>query len=123
MIEDLCADFVYVRLHGDERLYTSGYSNQALTQWARRIRAWQGGHDADKARLAGRRSSSDGEPRDVFVYFDNDVKVRAPFDALNLERLLRGSAPEALPEALAEVSEEPRSVWPAWEGGRFAAKP
>ncbi|MDQ3152265.1 MAG: DUF72 domain-containing protein, partial [Actinomycetota bacterium] len=27
-------------------------------------------------------------PRDVFVYFDNDVKVRAPFDAIALaERL------------------------------------
>jgi len=25
----------------------------------------------------------------VYVYFDNDVKVRAPFDALNLMRKLR----------------------------------
>ena len=23
-------------------------------------------------------------PRDVFVYFDNDVKVHAPFDAIGL---------------------------------------
>jgi uncharacterized protein YecE (DUF72 family) len=60
------ADFVYVRLHGDIKIYTSGYSDRALASWARRIRAW------DKA------------GRDVYVYFDNDVKVRAPFDALNL---------------------------------------
>jgi uncharacterized protein YecE (DUF72 family) len=60
------ADFVYVRLHGDIKIYTSGYSNRALASWARRIRGW-----AD-------------EGRDVYVYFDNDVKVRAPYDALSL---------------------------------------
>jgi uncharacterized protein YecE (DUF72 family) len=60
------SDFLYVRLHGDVKIYTSGYSNRALAAWARRIRAW------------------DEHGRDVYVYFDNDVKVRAPFDALNL---------------------------------------
>ena len=64
------SDFVYVRLHGDIKIYTSGYSERALSSWARRIREW----------------SRDG--RDVYVYFDNDVKVRAPFDALNLMRQL-----------------------------------
>ena len=64
------ADFVYVRLHGDIKIYTSGYSDRALASWARRIRRWDRGG------------------RDVYVYFDNDVKVRAPFDALNLMRLL-----------------------------------
>lgn len=64
------ADFVYVRLHGDVKIYTSGYSERALASWARRIRGW----------------NEDG--RDVYVYFDNDVKVRAPFDALNLMRKL-----------------------------------
>ncbi len=60
------ADFVYVRLHGDVQIYTSGYTRRALAGWARRIRSW------------------DEQGRDVYVYFDNDVKVRAPFDALNL---------------------------------------
>jgi uncharacterized protein YecE (DUF72 family) len=64
------ADFVYVRLHGDIRIYTSGYSSRALDGWARRIRGW------------------DRDGLDVYVYFDNDVKVRAPFDALNLMRKL-----------------------------------
>ena len=64
------ADFVYVRLHGDIRIYTSGYSGRALSSWARRIRNW------------------DRDGRDVYVYFDNDVKVKAPFDALNLMRKL-----------------------------------
>jgi uncharacterized protein YecE (DUF72 family) len=64
------ADFVYVRLHGDVKIYTSGYSERALASWARRIRGW------------------DRDGRDVYVYFDNDVKVKAPFDALNLMRKL-----------------------------------
>jgi uncharacterized protein YecE (DUF72 family) len=64
------SDFVYVRLHGDVQLYASGYSERALAGWARRIRRW------------------DRDGRDVYVYFDNDVKVRAPFDALNLMRML-----------------------------------
>ena len=64
------SDFVYVRLHGDVKIYTSGYSGRALASWARRIRAW----------------AKDG--RDVYVYFDNDVKVEAPFDALELMRRL-----------------------------------
>ena len=60
------SDFVYVRLHGDVKIYTSGYTDRALASWARRIRNW------------------DRDGRDVYVYFDNDVKVRAPFDALTL---------------------------------------
>ena len=65
------SDFVYVRLHGDVKIYASGYSDRALASWARRIRGW----------------AKDG--CDVYVYFDNDVKVKAPFDALNLMRRLR----------------------------------
>lgn len=64
------SDFVYVRLHGDVKIYTSGYTDRALASWARRIRSW------------------DRDGRDVYVYFDNDVKVRAPFDALNIMRKL-----------------------------------
>jgi uncharacterized protein YecE (DUF72 family) len=114
LVEDLCADFVYVRLHGAEQLYTSGYSHSELAEWAARIRAWRRGRDAPRARKADMKSKPDGKPRDVFVYFDNDVKVRAPFDALNLERLLRGSTPEEAPKLLSSVTEEPRTSWPAW---------
>ena len=70
MMLDPAGGFVYVRLHGDVRIYTSGYSARALAGWARRIGRW--GRDG----------------RDVYAYFDNDVKVRAPFDALALMRRL-----------------------------------
>jgi len=77
------ADFVYVRLHGSEELYASGYEDVALDEWAERVAAWATG-----ARAEGRRACAQEArtcPRDVYVYFDNDAKVRAPFDAMGLE--------------------------------------
>ena len=63
---EVTSDFMYVRLHGDKELYVSGYSAEALDAWAARIRGW-----ADQG-------------LDVFAYFDNDVKVHAPYDAMAL---------------------------------------
>ena len=122
VVEDLCADFVYVRLHGAERLYTSGYEDELLAQWATRIRAWRAGRLAPQPRLADAKSRGDRRRRDVYVYFDNDVQVRAPFDALNLARLLSRRATHAAPAALAAVTEQPREVWPAWAEGAAARR-
>jgi uncharacterized protein YecE (DUF72 family) len=71
-LDAVTAPFVYVRLHGSEELYISGYRPPELRAWAKRIRQW----------------TDDG--RDVYVYFDNDAKVKAPFDARNLIRALSG---------------------------------
>ena len=68
--EEHTSGFRYVRLHGDEELYTSGYSPEALDRWAEKCRAW-----ADQG--------------DVFVYFDNDAKGYAPHDARGLIERLR----------------------------------
>lgn len=82
---DLTSDFVYCRLHGSEELYASGYDDQALDQWAARALAWAGGGEpADAERIRDRPAPP--RPRDVFVYFDNDAKVRAPFDAQGMMR-------------------------------------
>jgi uncharacterized protein YecE (DUF72 family) len=66
------ADHAYVRLHGDAELYVSGYTDEALDVWATRVREWR------------------DRELDVVVYFDNDVKVRAPFDAQRLAERLAG---------------------------------
>jgi uncharacterized protein YecE (DUF72 family) len=88
--EDLTADFVYVRLHGAEHLYASGYTDAQLDWWAERIRAWRAGAEpADALRASGEPPPAAAE-RDVYVYFDNDAKVRAPFDALRLAERLGG---------------------------------
>ncbi len=41
-MEETTADFMYVRLHGDEKIYVSGYTKPALAKWERKIRAWTG---------------------------------------------------------------------------------
>jgi uncharacterized protein YecE (DUF72 family) len=66
-IEEVTADFVYVRLHGADELYVSGYTDDALDRWSTKVRNWAAN-------------------RDVFVYFDNDAKVMAPRDAMTLLR-------------------------------------
>ncbi len=71
------SSMVYVRLHGNQELYVSGYDDSVLEEWAQTIRGWSSGG-----------GSPDGRGRDVFVYFDNDVKVRAPYDAIRLRELL-----------------------------------
>jgi uncharacterized protein YecE (DUF72 family) len=68
--EEVTSEFVYVRLHGSRELYASGYTDAELDAWARKVDRW---------RRAG---------RDVYVYFDNDAKVHAPFDALRLRERL-----------------------------------
>ena len=64
-MEEVTTDFMYLRLHGDIELYVSGYGDEALDDWAGKIRRWR------------RRG-------DVYCYFDNDAKVHAPFDARRL---------------------------------------
>jgi uncharacterized protein YecE (DUF72 family) len=87
--EDLTSDFVYIRLHGAEELYVSGYTESSLDGWAARIRAWVNGTEpADARRVLGAMPRQAG--RDVYVYFDNDAKVKAPFDAMNLATRLKG---------------------------------
>jgi uncharacterized protein YecE (DUF72 family) len=92
--EDVTADFVYVRLHGDRQLYVSGYTPRALDRWAARIVAWGNGGEAPDARTISTERAPRA-PRDVFCYFDNDVKVKAPRDALALTRRVRVARREA----------------------------
>lgn len=86
--EDLTADFLYLRLHGSEELYASGYSDESLDWWAARIAAWRAGGEPNDAKLIDPDNRPRRHPRDVYVYFDNDAKVRAPFDAQALRRKL-----------------------------------
>jgi uncharacterized protein YecE (DUF72 family) len=94
LIEDITADFVYLRLHGDKELYASGYGDEALAKWAARIDAWRHGRQLAGARLASPRPARRGM-RDVFCYFDNDIKVHAPHDAARLAQRLGAGVPEA----------------------------
>ncbi|TDV08321.1 DUF72 domain-containing protein [Paraburkholderia caballeronis] len=86
--EDVTADFVYLRLHGTETLYGGAYSDPALDRWAARIDAWSSGGQPDDAVLISTTKAPARKRRDVFCYFDNDQKVKAPFDAQRLANRL-----------------------------------
>ena len=60
------ANFVYVRGHGPGGRYFGRYGEDALKAWAGHVARWR------------------GEGRDVFCYFDNDIKSAAPRDAAAL---------------------------------------
>jgi uncharacterized protein YecE (DUF72 family) len=87
-LEDITADFIYVRLHGDEELYASGYTDEALDRWAGRLRAWRRGAEPADAQRVGPAARRRSAGRDLYVYFDNDVKVHAPYDAMHLAQRL-----------------------------------
>ena len=114
LMEDVTADFVYVRLHGDAELYVSGYTPEALDAWAARIRAWSAGGAADSSRLHAPPARGRPKGRDVFVYFDNDVKTHAPYDAMALAHRLGLAAPPGEFPAAAPAREAPRTRWPSF---------
>jgi uncharacterized protein YecE (DUF72 family) len=88
LLMDLTSDFVYCRLHGSQQLYVSGYDSDDLDIWAERIRAWVVGREPQNANRVTPPTRPKAGGRDVYVYFDNDAKVRAPFDAISLAEKL-----------------------------------
>ena len=93
-IEDVTADFMYLRLHGDKELYASGYDDDAIERWAGRIRAWSTGGEPDACRRVSSQPPPKRASRDVYCYFDNDIKVHAPYDA---KRLIAALGLDTLP--------------------------
>lgn len=91
---DLTSDFVYVRLHGSEVLYASGYGKKDIEAWAHRVAAWATGKEPADAERVIAEPAPKRTARDVFLYFDNDAKVRAPYDAealvTRVGKLLKG---------------------------------
>jgi uncharacterized protein YecE (DUF72 family) len=84
LLMDVTSDFVYCRLHGSEELYASGYDDATLERWADRVAAWAVGREHSDSNRVVDKPAPERATRDVFVYFDNDKKVRAPFDAHSL---------------------------------------
>jgi uncharacterized protein YecE (DUF72 family) len=93
--EDLTSDFCYLRLHGEAEIYASGYDDESLQTWAKKIECWSNGRE-----VRSRKVISSSKPsrirRDVYCYFDNDIKVRAPFDAIRLLEKLTSFQPQEI---------------------------
>jgi uncharacterized protein YecE (DUF72 family) len=88
LIADLSADFVYARLQEAKADVETGYGAKALETWALLAKAWERGEEPDQFPFA----ASKGKPlksRDVFIYFINGAKVRAPAAAEALLQRLK----------------------------------
>lgn len=104
-LEEVTADFMYLRLHGDAEIYASGYTDAALDRWADRIRAWSTGSEPNDAMRILGVAPGICTSRDIYCYFDNDMKVKAPYDARALmAKLGLPSAPAEPPPAGSAVS-------------------
>ncbi len=79
---DLTADFVYARLMLGEAGLAAGYADSALDAWAGRARLWAAGGAPDD--LPSLEAPPPAGPRDVFLYFINGAKEKAPAAAMAL---------------------------------------
>jgi uncharacterized protein YecE (DUF72 family) len=83
---DITADIIYCRLHGSEKLYPEGYTSDGIDTWARRVIAWSRGEEVTDGTRIHPEPGPKRSSRDVFVYFDDDNKARAPFNAQSLSK-------------------------------------
>jgi uncharacterized protein YecE (DUF72 family) len=81
---DLTSDVVYARLQrGDDEL-PAAYPPRELDAWAGRARVWAEGGAPDDLPLVDASRKPAAKPRDVFVYFIHEGKLRAPAAAMAL---------------------------------------
>lgn len=71
LVEEITADFTYLRFHGGKELYGSNYSDRELKNWASKIKKWQ------KKNL------------DIYCYFNNDAYGYAVSNAKTLKKLTK----------------------------------
>jgi len=89
-IPDPVGDFVYARLQRGQDDIATGYPEKALDQWAARAQAWARGTAPKDLALVEPATKAKVQPRDVFVYFIHEGKVRAPAAAMALIERLKG---------------------------------
>jgi uncharacterized protein YecE (DUF72 family) len=85
-IADITADFVYARLQRGDDAIETGYSPEALDAWAERFSQFALGQAPSDLPRVGEDAAPASPPRDVFVYFIREGKVRAPQAAMALQQ-------------------------------------
>ena len=88
-IADVTGGFVYARLQKGEDSILTGYPPAALDAWAQRLRLWAEGREPDDLPRIEPDRHAGVRPREVFVYFIHEGKVRAPAAAMALIERLR----------------------------------
>ena len=90
---DLTSDFVYARLMRSDAKLKTGYAPKALDAWAAAAQSWaQGSEPENLPRLEPAKAKV--PPRDVFVFFINGAKEKAPAAAMALLQRLGFKPPE-----------------------------
>ena len=85
---DVTSSFVYARLRRCTAPVTTGYSLDALKRWSRHARAWAAGKEPTGLPRIAPKPKSTAVSRDVFVYFINGAKERAPAGAQKMLSIL-----------------------------------
>jgi uncharacterized protein YecE (DUF72 family) len=88
-VAEITADFVYARLRRSTSSETTGYPPSSIATWAARAREWRDGHQPQGLPYIVGAKAAHHEPRDVFVFFINGAKERAPAAARALIAELR----------------------------------
>jgi len=89
-IADITGDFIYARLQTGKDDNPDCYEPERLDRWAERAKAWASGRAPDDLPKADPDTTAPETPRDVFVYFITEGKVRAPFGAMALMKRVDG---------------------------------
>ena len=83
-IPDITGDVVYARLQQGNDKLEHAYPETELDTWAKRAAHWAQGRTPDDLPLIAGASSPKPSPRDVFIYFIHEGKLRAPAAAMAL---------------------------------------
>jgi uncharacterized protein YecE (DUF72 family) len=75
---NLTADFAYARLMNSDAKLKAGYAPKALTAWAARAQQWAEGSAPDDLPRVDGTADVASKARDVFVFFINGAKEKAP---------------------------------------------
>ncbi|MBC8012659.1 MAG: DUF72 domain-containing protein [Methyloceanibacter sp.] len=87
-IADVTGEVVYARLQKGSDTIKTAYPPEELDAWAERAKVWAKGGVPQDLPLVDAARTHDAKPRDVFIYFIHEGKLRAPAAAMALiERL------------------------------------
>jgi len=87
-ITDLSGDVVYARLQRGDDTIPTAYPEKALDEWAERARIWAEGSVPADLQAIDTTHKPETKPRDVFIYFIHEGKLRAPAAAMALIKRL-----------------------------------
>ncbi|MEI9901333.1 MAG: DUF72 domain-containing protein [Hyphomicrobium sp.] len=89
-IADVTGDFIYARLQKGKDEVKTGYPEKALDAWAKRLEVWAEGGTPGDLPIIDAKHKPVKKPRDAFVYFIHEGKVRAPHAAIALMQRIAG---------------------------------